>query len=358
MAELAPPVAASDSLIDARGPPHDYRDVRLHVSEGVATVTIHRPKALNAYTTATLSELHDALTRATRDDRVGVIVLTGTGTRAFCTGGDVKEYASRYTDRPREYWQYMGLFKNVIEAILDCGKPTICRLNGMAMGGGNELHLACDLSIAPHHAVLGQVGVGVGSVACGGATQWLPLVVGDRRARSMLLLNERVAARTALDWGLVNRCVPSVQRGGNLLDTPSPEEMEQAERGINGYSIDLAPLDAAVAETSRRLLEMFPECLRYTKEQVNYWKKLSWHQTIGHARDWLTLHFATPEPHEGMKGFVTKRRPRIKELRSAAADGGSPEYFHGPPNASCKACGAGSLPAAFIHCGQCGALLG
>ncbi|MER3514368.1 MAG: hypothetical protein C4310_08255, partial [Chloroflexota bacterium] len=104
------------------------------------------------------------------DDSVAVVVYTGASDRTFCTGGDVKEYAAQYTTAPRHYWKYMGLFKAYIESILNCGKPAIARLNGMAVGGGNESHLACDLSIMAEHAYIGQVGTGVGSVACGGAT--------------------------------------------------------------------------------------------------------------------------------------------------------------------------------------------
>ena len=141
----------------------------------------------------------------------------------------------------------MGLFQGAVESLLRCGKPTIARLNGITVGGGNELHLACDLSVAASHIYLGQVGVGVGSVACGGATQWLPLVVGDRRARSMLLLNERIPARKALDWGLVNEVAPSVRHGDEFVDDPTPKEIALAQKGQEGgYRIDLTPLDTSV----------------------------------------------------------------------------------------------------------------
>ncbi len=324
---------------------------------GVATVTLSRPDALNSYTTDALRELATALETATADDGVGVIVLTGAGSRAFCTGGDVKEYASVYTKRPHDYWKYMGVFRRAVEAILDCGKPTIARINGLAIGGGNELQLACDLSIAAHHAELGQVGVGVGSVACGGATQWLPLAVGDRRARAMLLLNERVPARLAETWGLVWKAVPSVVGPSGLLSEPSDAQVAHDKRGEDGFRLTLDPLDAAVEETATRLLGMFPECLRYTREQVNFWKRFAWDQTVGHGREWLTLHFAHREPHEGMGAFAAKRKPRVAQIRQMLAEGGSPEYLHGPPTRSCGSCGAPDLPEAFTHCGHCGGRL-
>ncbi len=324
------------------------------VRGGVARVTLARPEALNSYSTAALVALTDAMTSAARDDSVGVIVLTGAGERAFCTGGDVKEYAERFVRRPRDYWKYMGVFRAAVESILRSGKPTIARLNGIAVGGGNELHLACDISIAAEHAYLGQVGVGVGSVACGGATQWLPLAVGDRRARAMLLLNERVPARLAEEWGLVYRAVPSVARDGTLLERPPPEAIAKALKRAEGHAIDLGPLDRAVDETAQRLLGMFPECLRYTKEQVNYWKEMAWNDTVGHGREWLALHFAALEPFEGMTAFAEKRAPDVAGIRARLAAGGPAESVHGPPARRCAACGARGLPEEFAFCGRCG----
>ncbi|MDE1835386.1 MAG: enoyl-CoA hydratase/isomerase family protein [Euryarchaeota archaeon] len=335
----------------------ELKDVRYAVSGGVARVTLDRPSSYNAYTTGTLEELAWAVQEAAFDDKVGVVVLTGAGERAFCTGGDVKEYAEHYTRRPHDYWKYMAHFARAVESLLSCGKPTIARLNGITVGGGNELHLACDLSVAASHIYLGQVGVGVGSVACGGATQWLPLAVGDRRARRMLLLNERVPARRAEEWGLVSQVVPSVRAGDKLLEDPSAEEREFALQRKNGYSIDLGPLDRAVEELSRQLLEKFPECLRYTKAQTNFWKELAWHQTVPHAQEWLSLHFASPEVHEGMGAFVEKRRTQVPALRERRATGDGADYFHGPLTSKCPKCGAGHLPEAMTFCGFCGAPL-
>lgn len=336
----------------------DFHEISYQKEGGVATITFCRPEAYNAYTTNTLAELIQAFKIASCDDAVGVVVLTGTGTRAFCTGGDVREYQSTYTKRPHDYWKYMNLFRGYIEGILDCGKPVIARLNGMAVGGGNESHLACDLSVAAEHAWVGQVGVGVGSVACGGATQWLPIFVGDRRARQMLFLNERIPARQALEWGLVTKVVPSVRRGDAWVEGPTPQQVDLAQKGQEGYGIDLSLLDAAVADLARQILDKFPECVRYTKEQTNFWKTLSWHQTVGHAREWLALHFACVEPYEGMTAFAEKRKARVRELREAAAAGGAPEFLWGPYGLACGACGAKGLPEGFKFCGACGAPLG
>lgn len=305
----------------------DFTDITYDKRDWVATVRIERPASYNSYTTRTLKELARAFRDASEDDGVAVIVLTGAGEVAFCTGGDVKEYADVYTKRPHEYWKYMGAFSDAIEGLTKSGKPTIARVNGMAVGGGNELNLACDLSIAADSARFRQVGVQVGSVAAGGATQWLALTIGEKRARQMLMTCEWVDAKTALEWGLVNEVVSA------------------------------AELDAAVARLAAKLLDTFPECMRYTKAQANFWKDLSWSMTIPHARDWLSVHFGALEPQEGMRAFAEKRKAGRVALREKARDGGSSEYLWGPYTGACPSCAATGIPADFAHCGRCGAVL-
>jgi enoyl-CoA hydratase/carnithine racemase len=334
-----------------------FREVLYDKADGIARITINRPHNFNAYSTPALEELATAFRDATFDDAVGVIVLTGAGDRAFCTGGDVKEYAEAYVATPRDYWKYMALFRTYIESILNTGKPVIARINGIAVGGGNESQLACDLSVMAQHAYLKQVGTQVGSVACGGATQWLPITIGDRRAREMLLLNEPVPAEQALAWGLVTRVAPSVRQGEAWIEAASPEQIAAAQKGRDGYRLDLSRLDAVVDALARRLLETFPECTRYTKQQTNFWKDLAWHQTVRHAQDWLSLHYASWEPLEGMRAFTEKRPARYALLRERAARGESSEAPWGAPLRDCEACGATNLPTSHTHCGLCGARL-
>ncbi|MBI3666815.1 MAG: enoyl-CoA hydratase/isomerase family protein [Acidobacteria bacterium] len=335
----------------------NFREILYEKSGSVATVTLNRPEVYNCYSCRTLEELTTAMHDASFDDAVGVIVVTGAGTRAFSTGGDVKEYAAEFLARPRDYWKYMALFRGWIESIIEAGKPVIARLNGMAVGGGNETHLACDLSVMAQHAHLRQVGTRVGSVACGGATQWLPLVIGDRRAREMLMLNRPVPPRRALEWGLVNRVVASVKRDGAFLEDATEEQIRLAQEGQEGYSIDLSALDAAVQEIAAALLETFPECMRYTKEQTNALKNFVWYSTAGHAREWLALHYACAEPLEGMRAFVEKRRPDYAGLRRRAIEDTGPEFPWGAYVAQCPRCGATCLPERFRYCGQCGVAL-
>ncbi|HYL09019.1 MAG TPA: enoyl-CoA hydratase-related protein, partial [Candidatus Udaeobacter sp.] len=192
---------------------------------------------------------------------------------------------------------------------------------------GNELNLACDLAVAADHVTIRQVGTKVGSVACGGATQWLPITIGDRRAREMLLTCDAISAQQALDWGLVNRVVPYAQ------------------------------LDAAVHELVVKLVDKFPECTRYTKQQVNFWKDFAWQQTAGHGRDWLALHYASLEPWEGMTAFVEKRPADYVGVRERASSELSSEFVWGPYTKTCAACGARGIPESFAFCGACGSKL-
>jgi enoyl-CoA hydratase/carnithine racemase len=304
-----------------------FEEIIYEKKDWVATITINRPHVYNCYSTKTLQELCVAYKDASWDDSVAVVVLTGAGEKAFCTGGDVAEYADDFTKRPRDYWKWMGIFIEAHDLFRNIGKPTIARINGIVAGGGNEWNMACDLAIMVDHANIRQVGVKVGSVAAGGATQWLPIIVGDRRAREILWLCEPIDAQKCLDWGLVNQVVPKEQ------------------------------LDDAVAEMCKKLINKFPECMRYTKQQTNFWKDLAWSSTIGHAKDWLALHFASVEPYEGMKSFVEKRPTNYIGLREKAAAGKSSEFLYGPYIKECSKCGAKGMPDEFTFCGTCGAKL-
>ncbi|MEW6249920.1 MAG: enoyl-CoA hydratase-related protein [Planctomycetota bacterium] len=358
-----------------------FEGIRYEKRDWVARITLNRPQVYNSYSTEALQELAAAFQDASWDDRIAVVVFTGTGERAFCTGGDVKEYQENYTQTPRDYWKYMCCFKAYIESIVNCAKPVIARLNGMAVGGGNESQLACDLAVMGEHAFVGQVGTNVGSVACGGATQWLPLHVGDRRARGMLMLNQRYPGYTALALGLVNVVVPTVRGPDGKFRTSftgdrtyladwntdpwenpfasraTPDELARALKGADGYGIDLSRMDEVIADLSRQIVNKFFECTRYTKTQTNFWKELAWHATVGHARDWLAVHYTSLEPHEGMTAFVEKRKADYLGMRQRAAGGGSSEFLWGPYAQQCPQCQAKGIPAAFTFCGKCGAAL-
>jgi enoyl-CoA hydratase/carnithine racemase len=205
--------------------------VHYGVDDRRATIRLDRPEVLNALDRPTLEALRDAFREASADHAVGVVVLTGTGERAFCTGADLDEQKA-FLERPNDYWDWMARFIEALEAIKGCSKPVVARLNGMTVGGGNELNLACDLAVAADDVVFRHVGPSRGSLPAGGATQWMPLLVGDRRAREVLLLNRPIGAQQALDWGWVNRVVPRTE------------------------------LDEAVADYCSELLDKMPEIVR------------------------------------------------------------------------------------------------
>jgi enoyl-CoA hydratase/carnithine racemase len=137
--------------------------------------------------------------------------------------------------------------------------------------------MACDLAVMVEDAFIRHVGPEHGSVPAGGATQWLPIMVGDRRAREILMLCEEIPARQAAEWGLVNRAVPA------------------------------ATLDANVDEFVETLARKLPTTLRYTKQQLNWWRDLSWHETVGHARDWLALSMLGEEAQSAVRAFVERK---------------------------------------------------
>lgn len=304
----------------------EFQAVRYEKSPPVARVTINRPQVLNALNFTALREMSRAFEDASWDDAIAVVVLTGTGERAFCTGADLEEQES-FLRRPRDYWKWMGAFIEAQERLRNIGKVTIARLNGMVVGGGNEFNMACDLAVAADDVVIRQVGPARGSVPAAGATQWLPLIVGDRRAREILFLCDEIPARSALDWGLINQVVPR------------------------------AELDRAVDALASKLHDKLPEVTRYTKQQLNFWRDLSWHLTIGHARDWLTLHAGAPETQEGIEAFREKRQIDYAGIRRRLAAGESTEHAWGPPVRTCPHCGAKHIPEGFEFCGNCGRAL-
>jgi enoyl-CoA hydratase/carnithine racemase len=241
-----------------------------------ATITLNRPEVLNAFDFLMLREIARACEDASWDDEIRVVVVTGAG-RAFCVGADLKSWSEEYLGNPGEYWKWFGAFKDMHDRLREVGKPTVARINGICVGGGNELQMACDLAVMVEDAYIRHVGPEHGSVPAGGATQWLPIMVGDRRAREIVLLCEEIPAPQAEAWGLVNRAVPAAE-----LD---PE------------------VDRLVGSLARKL----PQTTRYAKQHLNFWREFAWHQTINHARDWLAVSMATAEPQEAVRRFTEKK---------------------------------------------------
>jgi len=304
----------------------NFETILYEKGNGRATITINRPEIYNAISFKSFSEINDALRDAQFDDGVAVVILTGAGDKAFCAGADLKEHYDLCA-RPRDYFKWINEFIAFQTRMVNLGKPTIARLNGLVVGAGNELNLACDLAVAADDVVIRQAGTARGSVAAIGVTQWLSLSIGDRRAREVLLMCEDIPADKALDWGLINRAVPRAQ------------------------------LDRSVDQLADNLIDKFAETTRHTLTQTNFFKNMVWGVTAPHAADWLAIHSGAPETFEGMEAFIEKREVAHGDFRKRAMDDKSPEFFGGAPIKSCPLCGAKHLPLEHEFCGVCGAEL-
>jgi 2-ketocyclohexanecarboxyl-CoA hydrolase len=255
-----------------------YEDILFEVADGVATITINRPKVYNAFRGKTCDELIAAFHKAGWDKSVGAIVLTGAGDKAFCTGGDQKAHDGSYDGRGT-----IGLPMEELHAVIrDVPKPVVARVRGYAIGGGNVLVTLCDLAIAGESAVFGQVGPRVGSVDPGFGTALLARVVGDKRAREIWYLCRRYTAQQALAMGLVNAVVPD------------------------------AELDAEVKRWTDEILAMSPTALGIAKRSFNA-DSDHMRGIAGQGLQALALFYQTEESREGGRAFLEKRKPEFRK---------------------------------------------
>ncbi len=185
-----------------------------------AWITLDNPDQFNSYTTDMVKGVILAFRAASNARDVVAVVFTGSGDKAFCTGGNTKEYAEYYAGNPQEYRQYMRLFNDMVTSILSCDKPVICRVNGMRIGGGQEIGMACDFSVAQDLARFGQAGPKHGSAAIGGATDFLPLMIGAEQAMVSGVLCEPFSAHKAYRLGIVMDVVPALKMEGAFVANP------------------------------------------------------------------------------------------------------------------------------------------
>jgi 6-oxo-cyclohex-1-ene-carbonyl-CoA hydrolase len=284
----------------------------------VVWITLDNPLQLNSYTTDMVKGVILGMRRASNDRAAVAVVFTGTGTRAFCTGGNTAEYAEYYAGRPDEYRQYMRLFNDMVSAILMCDKPVICRVNGMRIAGGQEIGMACDFTIAQDLAVFGQAGPRHGSAPDGGSTDFLPLFVGIEAAMESCTLCEPWSAHKAARLGLVTKVVPALRVGDRFVANPlvttdrwiehgqivfgefkAGEAREAGKREMSAGEIDLSRLDLAVDELVFKLANTMPGCLTKTIESVRKHKLEHWDRNKESNRAWLALNMMT----EGRAGF-------------------------------------------------------
>jgi len=284
-----------------------------------AWIVIDNPSQLNSYTTEAVSEIVLAFRQASMDRSVVAVVFTATGDRAFCTGGNTKEYAEYYSGNPQEYKQYMRLFNDMIDSILRCDKPVINRVNGMRIGGGQEIGMACDFSIAVDTARFGQAGPKHGSAPDGGSTDFLPLYVGFGHAMESVVMCDMWSAHRALHLGLVNEIVPGLKLDGRYIPNPlvvtdrfadefgrivygefkRGADAEAGKAVMAKATSDLSALDAAVEKLCTKLLMLMPDCVSKSVNSVRKHKQRHWDANSITNREWLALNMMT----EGRAGF-------------------------------------------------------
>ena len=257
---------------------HSFEDILYSEKDGVATISINRPEKYNAFRGKTCDELIQALHLAGWNSKIGVIVLTGVGEKAFCSGGDQSAQEGGYDGRGM-----IGLpLEELHSLIREVPKPVIARVNGYAIGGGNVLVTCCDLAIASENAIFGQVGPRVGSVDPGFGTAYLSRVIGEKRAREIWYLCRKYSAKQALEWGLVNAVVPA----------------EELDEEVNKWCQEIIALSPTAISIAKRSLNADSDSIK----------------GIGSlGMQALKLFYESDESKEGVKAFLEKRKPNFRE---------------------------------------------
>ncbi len=255
-----------------------FTDILYHKADGIARITINRPEVRNAFRPVTVFEMSQALTDAREDEQIGVIILTGQGEKAFCSGGDQKiRGEAGYKDEK-------GVNRlNVLDfqrQMRTCPKPLIAMVAGYAIGGGHVLHLICDLTITADNAIFGQTGPKVGSFDGGYGASYMARIVGQKKAREIWFLCRQYNAQQALDMGLVNTVVP------------------------------LAKLEEETVKWCKEILANSPLAIRCLKSALNADcdGQAGLQELAGNA---TLMYYMTEEAQEGRDAFVQKRKPNF-----------------------------------------------
>ncbi|HRO35018.1 6-oxocyclohex-1-ene-1-carbonyl-CoA hydratase [Thauera sp.] len=310
-----------------------------------AWIWLDNPKQYNSYTTDMVKGLILAFRAASCARDVATVVFTAVGDKAFCTGGNTKEYAEYYAGNPQEYRQYMRLFNDMVSAILGCDKPVVCRVNGMRIGGGQEIGMAADFTVAQDLANFGQAGPKHGSAAIGGATDFLPVMIGCEQAMVSGTLCEPFSAHKAYRLGISSQIVPALKVDGKFVANPlvitdryldefgriihgefkTGDELAAGKEVLKRGEIDLSLLDEAVEKLCAKLISTFPECLTKSFEELRKPKLDAWNRNKENSRAWLALNMMN-EARTGFRAFnegnkETGREIEFTDLRAALAVG-------------------------------------
>jgi 6-oxo-cyclohex-1-ene-carbonyl-CoA hydrolase len=290
-----------------------------------AWITLNNPKQYNSYTTEMVKGVIAGFQRASADNSVVAAVFTAAGDKAFCTGGNTKEYAEYYAGRPNEYGIYMDLFNGMVDSILTCKKPTICRVNGMRVAGGQEIGMACDTTIASDLAIFGQAGPRHGSAPDGGSSDFLPWMLPIELALWNCVSCELWSAYKMNRLGLISKCVPVIRDNGKWVRNPaiitdkwvedgeivfgefkSGDEAKKAREYVKNATVDFERLDGEINKILWTYTNLFPGCLIKSVEGIRLKKKFFWDQAKVINRHWLAVNMNT-EAYLGFNAFNTKK---------------------------------------------------
>jgi 6-oxo-cyclohex-1-ene-carbonyl-CoA hydrolase len=290
-----------------------------------AWVWLNNPAQHNSYTTQMVKGVTAAMKKASMDRSVVAIILTGAGDRAFCTGGNTKEYAEYYSGRPTEYSLYMDLFNGMVDSILTAKKPVVCRVNGMRVAGGQEIGMACDLAVASDLATFGQAGPRHGSAPVGGASDFLPWFLTIEDAMWSCISCEIWSAYKMKRLGLISKVVPVLKQNGQWLRNPlvitdkyvedgeivygeskAGDDLKKANALVKALKVDFELLDQAVNGIVWTFTNLFPNCLQMSIDSVRAKKRLFWDSSKDFYRHWLMANMSS-EAFLGFNAFNTKK---------------------------------------------------
>ncbi|WP_372681094.1 6-oxocyclohex-1-ene-1-carbonyl-CoA hydratase [Desulfosarcina sp.] len=290
-----------------------------------AWIILNNPKQYNSYTTEMVKGVIAGFHRASADSSVVAAVFTAMGDKSFCTGGNTKEYAEYYAKRPNEYGLYMDLFNAMVDGILGCKKPTICRVNGMRVAGGQEIGMACDLTLSSDLAIFGQAGPRHGSAPDGGSSDFLPWMLPMELAMWNCISCEMWSAYKMKRLGLISKCVPVIKDGDGWVRNPAIETdsyvadgeivygeyktgdaAKQARATIKSAKTDFELLDNEVNRILWTYTNLFPGCLIKSVEGIRLKKKFFWDQAKVINRHWLAANM-NGEAFLGFNAFNTKK---------------------------------------------------
>jgi len=300
-----------------------------NVVEGlyVSWIRLNNPQQYNSYTTEMVKGVIAGFENASLDRSVVAVVFTGTGPFAFCTGGNTREYSEFYSLRPDEYGQYMELFNHMVDSILACKKPVICRVNGMRIAGGQEIGMACDLAIASDLAIFGQAGPRHGSAPDGGSSDFLPWFLGMEDAMWNCVSCEMWSAYKVKMKTLISKCVPVLKVDGKWVRNPmvitdryvedgeivygefkTGNEGKEARAFVKEHqaNADFELLDKEVDKIMWTFANLFPGCLIKSLDSVRAKKKFFWDYSKNYNRHWLAANMSG-EAFLGFGAFNTKK---------------------------------------------------